>query len=101
MRSFSPSLTVSITSSTSNARAALPKGGSTVLVTNKSGNLAFVQFGDSTVTATVPTTGGQSFPVLNGASIYVAVDPYATHVATILESGASGGPVFVTPGETA
>lgn len=78
---FAAGGTVSRTVTSSTARVALSKTGSpqTVMVTSPSGgNIAFINFGDVTVTAAVTDT-----PVLPGAIMVFSVGADVTNVAAI------------------
>lgn len=90
--------TVSITSATSTARVALvPTGANQVSIKNVDAtNVAFVEFGDSTVVAVVPSgaTPG-SMAVGPGERVGVSIGA-ATHVAAIC--GAGTPIVYFTPG---
>lgn len=97
---FTPAGTVSRTVTGSTANVALSKGttpGPTpnqIMVTSPSGGtLAFIKFGDSTVTAAVTDT-----PILPGAIMIFSIPPATTYVAAI---GTSGTTLYFTSGEGA
>lgn len=94
---FTPGTTKIITVAATTANLALPAGGDQVLVTSISTNaVAFVNFGDSTVTAVVPTGTQQSgAPVLPGRNVFT-VPSGATHIATI---GTVANTLYVTRGD--
>ncbi len=78
---FSAGTTVSRTVTNSTASVALGKTGvpQTIMVTSPSGgNIAFIKFGDSTVTALTTDT-----PILPGAIMVFSITAEATHVAAI------------------
>lgn len=92
--------TVTITSATSTARVALTikANATTVRVKNiDTTNVAFINFGDVTVTATLPSgaTGG-SIPIGPGETAGFSVPPGTTHMAAICSAGTPI--VYVTPG---
>lgn len=92
--------TVTITSGTSTARVALTiKANATSLrIKNIDGaNVAYVNFGDVTVTATVPSgaTGG-SLPIGAGETVGISIPPGTTHAAAICSAGTPV--VYFTPG---
>jgi len=62
------------------------------------GNTVFVNFGTSTVTATVPTTSGTygSIPVLAGTQVSLGKPVNATYVSVITRAGTAS--VYVQPG---
>ncbi len=79
------------------AKSATPQ---TVVVSSVAGNaIAFLEFGDSTVAAIVPSgaTGG-GMPILPGAIYTLTVPVAATHFAAI---GTSGTTLYVTCGHGA
>jgi len=85
--------TVSRTVSGSSAAVALAKTGNpqTVLVTSPTANaIAFIEFGDSTVTAAAAT----GLPILPGTVMVLSVPPAVTHMAAI----GSAGTLYVTCG---
>jgi hypothetical protein len=99
---FSPKTagTVSITCAVTSARVALvPKGGFQLAITNSdTSNIAYVEVGDSSVTATVPNgaTPG-SMPILPGQTRGVSIaGASVTHAAAICSAGTPL--VFFTPG---
>lgn len=93
--------TVSITSATSTANVALgsTKGAFNVvrIVNVDTANIAFVNFGISTVTATLPSgaTAG-SIPIGPGETAGFSISPTVTHVAAICSAGTPI--VYITPG---
>lgn len=92
--------TTSITSAVTTAAVALtkPSSATAVRVKNIDGtNIAYVNFGISTVTATVPSgaTPG-SMPVGPGESILIGVAEGVTHAASICTAGTPI--VLFTPG---
>lgn len=90
-------VSLSVTSSTGNV--ALAQGASEYLVTNLGTAACFFRFGNSSITATVPSgaTGG-STPIPAG-SVQVFRPPVTppTHVAAITSSGTAT--LYVTAGE--
>lgn len=98
MHPFSPNLaTVTLSVTTSSATTALGAGtggagGIKVRVCSVGSATAFLQFGDSTVTASVLT----SIPITSGDIEVFTFGPNVTHVAAI--TGASTATVYVTPG---
>lgn len=91
--------TVSITSGVASARVALvPSGAFQVRVKNiDTANVAFIAFGDSTVTAVVPAgavPGG--VPIGPGETAGFSISPTTTHVAAICTAGTPI--VYFTPG---
>lgn len=95
---FTPAGTVSraVTGTTasvalSHATASGPTPNS-ILITSPSANaIAFIKFGDSTVTAVVTDT-----PILPGIVMVFSIPPATTHVAAI---GTSGTTLYFTSGE--
>jgi hypothetical protein len=91
--------TTSITCAVTTANVALvPSGQHQFAITNSdSTNTAYVEFGISTVTATIPNgaTPG-SMPILAGQTRGVTVGNTVTHVAAICSAGTPL--VFFTPG---
>lgn len=92
---FTPSLanTANISATTSSARVAIPAGGQSVRVHNAASVAVFIQFGDSSVTATtshmpIPAGGVETFN-----------EGGATHVAAITASGS--GTIYFTSGSGA
>lgn len=99
---FSPKTagTVSITCAVTTAAVALvPKGAQQLAVTNSdTSNIAYVEVGTSTVTATVPSgaTPG-SMPILPGQTRGISIaGATVTHAAAICSAGTPL--VFFTPG---
>ncbi len=91
--------TVIATSATSTASVALTKPASANQIRVKnidSTNIVYINFGNSTVVATIPTAGVPgSMPVGPGETVGVTVPEGTTHVATI----SLGTPVvYFTPG---
>ncbi len=92
--------TVTITSAVTTANVALTiKANATSLRIKNvdASNVAYVNFGSSTVTATVPSgaTGG-SMPVGAGETVGISIPPGTTHAASICTAGTPV--VFFTPG---
>lgn len=96
-----PQATLAISVTGSSATTALPSIGvgevRQVELTNGGTVTVFVEFGASTVTATVPTGTANAYPILSGQTKVVTVKPTTTHIAAI---GASAGPttLYVTLG---
>ena len=92
--------TTSITTAASSARVALvPSGQHQFAITNAdTSNVAFVEFGTSTVTAVVPSgaTPG-SMPILPGQTRGITVSGDVTHAASICSAGTPV--VYFTPGD--
>lgn len=91
--------TVSISSAVTTARVALaPKGATQLRVKNiDATNIAYINWGDSTVTATVPSGGtGGSVPIGAGETAGFTIPIGTTHVASICSAGTPV--VFFTPG---
>lgn len=95
-----PRGTTQITASTSSSRVALANSGEQVRVINNSTDDVFIELGDSSVTAAVPSgaTAG-SMRVKPGAIEVFTRKPVFTHVAGITSSG--GGTVDFTTGSGA
>ncbi|HQT85944.1 MAG: hypothetical protein B7Z58_11620 [Acidiphilium sp. 37-64-53] len=89
---FRPAGTASVAGSTSAASVALVGGGSSVLVYNAAGAVAFVRFGMTGVTAGVRDT-----PVPPGARMLVDAGQLVTTASAVLGSGT--GSVFFTRGD--
>jgi multidrug efflux pump subunit AcrA (membrane-fusion protein) len=93
---FTPSSngTVNVPATAASASAELLFPGNTqVMVTcAPGGDLAFVEFGDSSVTASADT----STPVLPGAAYIFTISPSATHFAAV---SAGSSTVYVTTGQ--
>jgi hypothetical protein len=91
--------TTSITSAVTSARVALVPSNSRQLAVSNSdtSNIAYVEFGDSTVAATVPSgaTPG-SMPILPGQTRGITIGANVTHAASICSAGTPI--VFFTPG---
>jgi hypothetical protein len=82
MPPFTPGTTAKLTGITTTTAVALTKPGQQVLVTSPSGGtqaLAFIKFGDSTVTATANT----DVPILPGTTQIFTPPSTATHVAGV------------------
>lgn len=93
---FTPGPTANVAAAAASARVALPGAlrGGQVLVTNTPGSsMAFVAFGDATVTA----DAGTGMPVLPGAAYVLTLGAEATHMAAIAPSGNTT--VYVTTGQ--
>jgi len=104
MNLFAPKTqsTVSITAGGASARVALGFTGGTIQVRVKNidaTSIAYINFGDSTVVATIPSGGtGGSIPIGAGETAGFTVPGGATFVAAI----SSGTPVvYFTPGNGA
>jgi hypothetical protein len=91
---FCPGSTVTLAVTGTSARATLSKTGyppNTVEVQSATGgSIAFLAFGDSTVTA---TTSG--YPILPGVDKVISVPPDVTHIAAI---GTTGTTLYFTSG---
>lgn len=59
--------------------------------------VAFIAFGDSTVTATVPSSTAGSLPILPGSAQLFSVGAAATHFAQIV-AGAGTSTIYITCG---
>jgi len=102
---FTPDLqkTVSITSAVTTARVQMIASPGTIPRTVRvknvdATNVAFVNFGDATVTATVPSGGSAgSFPVGPGESILLSLGVGALYAASICSAGTPI--VYFSPGE--
>ena len=98
-----PQQTVSITCSTVSQRVALVATGvgtaTSLRIKNvDASNVAYVNIGDSTVTATVPNGGtGGSMPIGAGETVGISLNKLVTNVAAICTSGTPL--LFFTPGE--
>lgn len=93
---FTPAGTVSQAVTSSSATVALSKGGvsQTVMVTSPAGgNIAFIKFGASTVTAALTDT-----PVLPGAILIFTIGNDVTHAAAI---GSATTTLYFTNGQGA
>lgn len=82
---FTPGPTVTLAVTETSARVALPAGlsGQVMITSAPNSALAFIQFGDSTVTADEAT----STPILPTASYIFTIGPDVTHVAGICATG--------------
>ena len=89
---FQAIATVTLQSTTASTNGPLPPGGESVLVTNATSSLAYVNFGsDASLQATVT-----NLPVLpNSKLLLIAVQP-VTYCAAILSAGT--GPILFTRG---
>lgn len=91
---FTPGDTVNIAATGASASVALPNASSQVMVTVPAGGeLTFVRFGASTVTAAVAS----ATPVNPGTSVVFTVAATATHAAAITGGGSST--VYFTAGD--
>lgn len=92
---FTPGATSTLPVTTANASVALStKARDQVMVTNApGGSIAFIAFGDSTVTATVAA----STPVLPGVALMFTINPLQTHIAAI--TGAGTATIYATVGQ--
>jgi hypothetical protein len=102
--SFQPNTnsTAVLAATAATGRVAITMGGAgQVEVTNKSAaNWAYVEYGDSTVTATVPTGSTGGYPVGPGQSKIITVPSTITNMAAICDAGLAAT-VFFTPGNGA
>ncbi len=90
---FRPSGTMSVAGSTSAASTVLLGGGSSVLVFNASGSVAFVRFGmEAALVASIGDT-----PVPPGGRMLVDAGRLVTHAGAVLASGT--GDVYFTRGD--
>lgn len=95
---FTPSNTIVITVAATTATVALPTPtGDQVMVSSLAANaIAYVNFGDSTVTVVVPTgTKQKATPILPG-TVQVFTVSGATHIATI---GTVANSLLITCGD--
>lgn len=83
--------TAQLVASTTTARVAIDKNSAAVRVVNAGPNIAFLNFGDSTVTA---DNAKMPLPVGNTELFTKAL---ATHVAAIVETGSAT--LYITSGE--
>ncbi len=91
---FTPGATVSRTVTSSTANVALGTGGDQVMISSAAGgNIAFVKFGDSTVTAATTDT-----PILPGTVQVYTIPPGATYIAAI---GSATTTLYITRGDGA
>ncbi len=97
---FTPGNTKIITVAATTASLALPTGGDQVLISSIAANaIAFVNFGDSTVTVVIPTGTQQAgTPILPGTVQTFTIPNGATHIATI---GTTSNILYVTRGDGA
>jgi hypothetical protein len=86
------------TVSTSSARAALPASTTQVMLSTVAGDsICFVELGDSSVIAVVPSGATLGGTPINGAAQVFGVPLNATHVAVITASGTAT--LYITPAE--
>lgn len=90
---FRPSGTASVAGSTSAASVGLVGGGSSVLVFNASGAVAFVRFGMDAALA----AGTGDTPVPAGTRMLIDAGRLATHASAVLAAGT--GTVYFTRGD--
>ena len=90
---FRPSGTASVAGSASAASTILPAGGSSVLVYNASGSVAFVAFGMATSLAAKMS----DTPVPPGSRMLVDAGRLVTYASAVLASGT--GEVYFTRGD--
>ena len=90
---FRPSGTTSIVASTAAAATNLAGGGSSILVFNSTGAVAFIRFGVASGTA---ATNGDT-PIPAGGRMLLDGGPLVTHASAILASGT--GTVYFTRGD--
>lgn len=90
---FRPSGTASVAASTSAAATPLAGGGSSVLVYNAAGAVAFVRFGVSGMTAATAS----DLPVPPGARMLVDAGRLVSEAGAVLASGS--GVVYFTRGD--
>lgn len=95
---FTPGSTKIITVAATTANLTLPVGGDQVMISSLSANaIAFVNFGDSTVTVVIPTGTQQAgTPILPGTQTILTVPIGATSIATI---GTAANTLYVTRGD--
>jgi len=98
---FFPISSIRVDCSTTSKRVALPANATNVRFYNNTTSMAWVNIGDSSVTAAIPAadTAGAGFPLAPGSVEAFTESPNggATHVAIVLQSGT--GFVNVTMGE--
>lgn len=68
-----------------------------VELSNAGSLTVFVEFGDSTVAAVIPTGTANAYPILPGQTKVVTIKPTTTHIATIA-TGAGPTTLYVTLG---
>lgn len=90
---FRPAGTVSVAASTTAEAAALVSGGSSILVFNDSGAVAFIRFGMNTGVA----ASASDTPVPAGARMLLDAGTLVTHASALLASGT--GTVYFTRGD--
>lgn len=90
---FTPGATVTLAVTTATARVAMTRGYSDqVMITAPAGGaMAFVRFGDSTVTAAITDT-----PIVPGTQAIFSIAPGTTHMAAI--TGATTQTLYATSG---
>ena len=92
-QAFSPEgNTVNIAATTSSAHVALPAGDQVTVTNPPGGALAFIAFGDNTVTADAET----SMPIIPGAAYTLTPPAGATDIAAITGSGTAT--IYITGG---
>jgi len=98
---FFPIQSVRIDSSTTSKRVALPANSTNIRIYNNTTSMAWIVFGNSSVTAAIPAadTASVGFPVAPNSveNFTETVDGSATHIAVVLLAGT--GFVNVTCGE--
>lgn len=101
---FTPGSTVAMTVTTTSTRVALPNSPAsrsrTIVVKEVLGaEGAFIAFGDSTVTAALPSgsTPVQGYPVGAGSKDVLTIPPGVTHLAAI--AAADGAQISATIGD--
>lgn len=89
---FRPTGTASLNAMTSSTSVALEGAGASLVVTNATGALAYVQFGSS------PSISASTFdmPVLPNSQVMLCVNDLASHAAGMLSSGS--GTIMFTRG---
>lgn len=97
---FTPGYTKIITVAATTASLALPTGGDQILVSSLAANaIAFINFGDSTVTVVIPTGTQQAgTPILPGTVQTFTIPIGATHIASI---GTAANSLYITRGDGA
>jgi hypothetical protein len=89
IQAFRAAASVTIAVTTASASATLPKGGSSILITNPTADLVFVALGQ---VATANDT-----PVLPGTRLLLSCPPFVTAIAAITAIGS--GTIYATRGE--
>lgn len=95
---FTPgnSVAVSVTASSAYTGLSVPKGDQ-IMVTSPSANaIAFIAFGISTTTVTIPTTSTNGCPILPGTVQVFTVPPGTTGVSVI---GSTSSTLYFTAGD--